>query len=77
MKSATLTVTTPFLLAPAARPARQARKAQFAAPASGLFARLDRETAAGSLPETLVFGLLAITGAAWPTWEAFRLIFAF
>ena len=75
MKSATLTVNAPFLLAPAARRRTPASRASVQAP--GLFARLDRETAAGSLPEAVVFALLALTGAAWPTYEALRLIAGF
>ena len=64
--------TATFTFAPTAADRRRAP-----APAPGLFARLERETAACSLPETLVFALLGVTGAAWPAWEALRLIFAF
>lgn len=74
MKSATLTVNAPFLLSPATRRTRVSR-ASVQTP--GLFARLDSETAAGSLPESVVFALLALTGAAWPTYEALRLIAGF
>ena len=81
MKSAaTLNVVTPFLLAPVVKPTtrRRTRATRLAAATTpGLFSRLDRETAADSLPETVAFALLALTGAAWPTWEALRLIFAF
>ena len=81
MKSvATLNVVTPFLLAPVAKPTTRRRTRTtrpVAAMTPGLFARLDRETAVDSLPETVVFGLLGVTGAAWPAWEALRLIFAF
>lgn len=74
MKSATLTVNAPLLLAPVTRRTRTVRSS---APTAGLFTRLDSETAAGSLPETVVFALLALTGAAWPTYEALRLIAGF
>ena len=74
MKSATLTVhAAPFLLAPT----RHTRTVRSSAPTAGLFTRLDAETAAGSFPETVVFALLALTGAAWPTYEALRLIAGF
>lgn len=74
MKTATLTVNPAFLLTPANRRTRMVRSS---APTAGLFTRLDTETAAGSLPETVVFALLALTGAAWPAYEALRLIAGF
>ncbi len=82
MKSATLTAHNPFLLAPAdtrpaTRRARTVRQQPAAAPATGLFARLERETAIGSRPETVVFALLALTGAAWPIYEVIRSIAGF
>ena len=81
MNTATLTVTTPFPLAPAdsIRPARRTRtvRQQPEAPATGLFSRLERETALGSRPESLVFILLALTGVAWPAYEALRVIAGF
>ena len=64
--------TTVFTVVPTA-----AAAGRHPAAAPGLFARLERETAAGSLPETLAFALLGVTGALWPTWEALRLVFAF
>ena len=74
MKSATLTVNPAFLLAPANPRTRTVRSP---APTAGPVTRLDTETAAGSLPATVVFALLALTGAAWPTYEALRLIAGF
>lgn len=74
MKSAALTINTPFQFAPAAQPVRRTPVQRSEAPTSGLFSRLENETNAGSRPENLVFLLLALTGAAWPTWEACRII---
>ena len=73
-----------FHFAPTAPVNRAARRPQLVrvlpAPAprpAGLFSRLEAETAAGSGPETVVFAILALTGAAWPTYEALRLIAGF
>lgn len=82
MNTATLTVTTPFPLAPAdsARPARRTRTVRQqpdTAPATGLFSRLERETTLGSRPESLVFILLTLAGVAWPAYEALRVIAGF
>lgn len=78
MKSAILTVNRPFLFAPTASGSvgrsNAARRQPAPATATGLFARLERETAIGSRPETVVFALLAFTGVAWPTFEAIRFI---
>ena len=76
--TATFTVV-PFAVTPTAADRCRAAAAatERRAPATGLFARLERETDAGSLPETLAFALLGVTGAAWPAWEVLRLVFTF
>lgn len=79
MKSATLTVCPPFLLAPTAADRRRAaargdtdvtgtdRRAT-----AGLFARLERETNTTRRPETLVFVSLGLAALGWPAWECLR-----
>ena len=75
MKSTTLTAVTPFTLAPLARSTRRSRQA--GSQPAGIFSHLERETAAGDRPEAVAFALLALTAAAWPTYEALRAIFTF